>query len=86
MTMPRPSDFLDQQVLPKLYDHLDTAFPEMGWKLKATAWVASNEQWSRQHHNCRPDRLYCYADSKHCYVVQGDTNSKTTWVATLAWS
>lgn len=77
----QPSDFLDLQVLPRLFDRLDAAFPEMGWKRHGTSWIATNDQWSRQAHNCRPDRVTVYENSKHCYIVQGQADAKVTWVS-----
>lgn len=74
------STFLDQQVLPRLFDQLDSAFPEMGWKRQGSTWVATNETWCRATHSCRADRVTCYENSKHCYLVQGD-DTRVTWVS-----
>jgi hypothetical protein len=76
-----PSGFLDQQVLPRLFERLDHAFPEMGWMRKGTSWIATNEQWSRKEHNCRADRVTCYDNSRHCYVIHGQADGNVTWVS-----
>ncbi len=34
-------ELLDREVYPALFNHLDTAFPEFGWKKRGTAWTAT---------------------------------------------
>ncbi|MEI7831764.1 MAG: toprim domain-containing protein [bacterium] len=65
-------DFLDREVYPALYDHLDDAFPEFGFRQKGSAWMATDEKGSRSLPGSpRPDRVYCYRNAPFLLVVQG---------------
>ncbi len=69
----KPSDFCDQVVLPALFERLDSAFPEFGWKRSGAGWVAStwpsDFPYSVEHEN--PDRLAVYADRPWRIKVHG---------------
>ncbi len=65
-------DFLDREVYPALYDRLDAAFPEFGFRRKGSAWIATNAGGSRSLPGSpRPDRVYCYRNTPFLLVVQG---------------
>jgi len=52
-------DFLDGEVLPRLFAGLDTAFPEFGWRRTEKGWVATSAQYTRRAFGARPDRVVC---------------------------
>lgn len=66
-------DLLVLEVYPSLFERLDAAFPEFGWKRKGGAWEAT--QWpasfpfSVGHEN--PDRLMVYPDRPWWVKVHG---------------
>ena len=39
--------FLERDLYPALFDNLDIAFPEFGWKQRGRGWVATNEQFCK---------------------------------------
>jgi hypothetical protein len=65
-------EFLNKEVYPALYQHLDLAFPEFGWKQRGRHWVATEETATRQLPGSpRPDRVYCYENRPWGIVIQG---------------
>ena len=40
-------DFYEERVLPALFDRLDVAFPEFGWKQTSRGWVATNREHTK---------------------------------------
>ena len=55
-----PGDFLDQAVLPVLFERLDWAFPEFGWTRKGNGWQATNREHTKTlPGEPRPDRVVC---------------------------
>lgn len=75
MTGPhRPlGEFLDQDVYPALYQRLDSAFPEFGWRQGTGHWTATS--WPAgfpcavEHEH--PDRLMVYEDRPYWVKVHG---------------
>lgn len=64
-------DFLDREVYPRLFDRMDSAFPEYGWERKVDAWIATSEETRNLPDSPRPDRVYCYRNRPWCLIVQG---------------
>jgi DNA primase catalytic core len=59
-SFPDLSTFLDREVYPSLFDSLDTAFPEFGWKRnRSGGWTATTRETTKQVVNARPDRVVC---------------------------
>ena len=65
------NEFLANEVYPALFDRLDQAFPNFGFKKRDKTWVATNDDTAKLLCNAGADRVYCYANRKHCLVVQG---------------
>jgi len=51
--------FLEESVLPALYERLDDAFPEFGWVRSRDGWVATNRTFTKEAFGARPDRIVC---------------------------
>jgi hypothetical protein len=67
------SVFMDEQVYPRLYDGLDTIFPEFGFtprdgKWEATHWPAD---FPIQVEHPRPERLQCYNAAPWTLYIHG---------------
>jgi len=57
---PDLSSFLDDAVYPSLFDRLDLAFPEFGWKRnRKGGWTATNRDTTKRVVDARPDRVVC---------------------------
>jgi len=57
---PNLSAFLDTEVYPSLFESLDTAFPEFGWKRnRSGGWTATTRETTKRAINARPDRVVC---------------------------
>jgi len=55
-----PVDYFEAVVLPSLFERLDAAFPEFGWKWKSPGWVATNRSHTKSlPGEPRPDRVVC---------------------------
>lgn len=67
------NQFLDSTLYPALFQRLDTAFPEFGWKMVGGNWVAT--QWPstfpEQANRKAPDRLMVYANAPWWVKVHG---------------
>lgn len=71
-----PVEFLDERVLPVLFDRLDAAFPEFGWRPTRDGWRATRRVDSLPNAP-RPDRVVC---NRPCgFLVHGD--GPTSWTA-----
>lgn len=65
-------DFLDREVYPALFDQLDRAFPQFGFRRKGNQWEATDENASRSLPGSpRPDRVCCYANRKYGLLIHG---------------
>ena len=64
-------EFLQRQVYPALFGHLDTAFPEFGFRQHGTHWIATEEATRDLPGSPRPDRVYCYEDRPWGLLIQG---------------
>ena len=64
-------DFLDGKVYPALFDRLDRAFPEYGFKRKGNRWEATADATRSLPGSPRPDRVNCYGNSPWGLVIQG---------------
>lgn len=72
-----PGDFLDLEILPRLFERLDDAFPEFGWGRKGRGWTATNREHTKNLGGARPDRVVCNAPFG--FLVHGGT--ATAWTA-----
>lgn len=70
-------DFYDRQVLPALFDHLDQAFPEFGWKRTNRGWTATNREHTKSLCGARPGRVVC--NQPFGFLIHGGT--ATSWPA-----
>lgn len=77
-----PSAFYDQDVIPALYERLDSAFPELGFKWYQNHWRATKKNGASQLPGApRPDRIYVYQNRSHGMLVQG--GSFISWTSYL---
>lgn len=74
--MPRPAEdlntFLDREVYPALFQKLDAAFPDYGFRRRGRYWQASQDATRALPGSPRPDRVYCYPNRPWGLVVQGE--------------
>ncbi len=73
-------DFLEKEVLPSLFDRLDFAFPEFGWKRDREGWVATNRDHTKTATGARPDRVVCHRPFG--FLVHG--GEATSWLSYVA--
>jgi DNA primase len=69
--------FLEEAVLPALYDRLDSVFPEFGWRRDREGWVATNRDHTKGLTGARPERVVCHIPSG--FLVHG--GDSTTWLS-----
>ena len=62
MRTERPSlvAYLEEVVQPALFEKLDAAFPEFGWRRTSAGWVATNRSFTKERFGVRPDRVICH--------------------------
>lgn len=76
-----PVDFLDEVVLPALFERLDQAFPDFGWRRTAVGWTATNRDHTKGLPGApRPERVVC--NRPMGFLVQG--HGATSWTAYVA--
>jgi DNA primase len=56
----RPGDFYAESVRPVLFERLDQAFPEFGWRRDRQGWVATNEQHTHARFGVRAARVVAH--------------------------
>ena len=64
-------DFYEETVLPALAAHLDTVFPEFGWRRDSRGWVATNQEMTHQALGVRADRVVAHGDAPAGFLVHG---------------
>jgi DNA primase catalytic core len=64
-------DFLDREVYPALFDRLDGAFREYGFKRKGNRWEATTEATRALPGSPRPESVCCYANRPWGLVIHG---------------
>jgi hypothetical protein len=69
--------YLEEVVQPALFEKLDVAFPEFGWRRTAMGWVATSRAFTKQRFGARPDRVICHRPFG--FLVHGSTPH--TWCA-----
>jgi hypothetical protein len=74
-----PVEFYELEVLPTLFQHLDVAFPEFGWRRKGAGWVATCRQLTKSLTGARPDRVVCNQPWGF-YVYGGAATSWATYI------
>jgi DNA primase len=62
---------LDREVYPVLFDRLDRAFPEYGFRRKAKHWEATADATRVLPGSPRPERVCCYVNRPWGLVIQG---------------
>lgn len=79
MTTQRPSlvEYLEEVVQPALFEKLDAAFPEFGWRRTAAGWIATNRAFTKERFGVRPDRVICHRPFG--FLIHGDRAQ--TWCA-----
>lgn len=64
-------DFYEETVLPALAAHLDSVFPEFGWRRDARGWVATNQEMTHRALGVRADRVVAHGDAPAGFLVHG---------------
>ena len=62
-SIPRRSSlvaYLEEVVQPALFEKLDAAFPEFGWRRTTAGWIATNRAFTKARFGVRPDRVICH--------------------------
>jgi len=79
LTTHRPSlvDYLEEVVQPALFEKLDAAFPDFGWRRTAAGWVATNRAFTKERFGVRPDRVICHRPFG--FLIHGERPQ--TWCA-----
>jgi len=79
LTGERPSlvEYLQEVVQPVLFEKLDAAFPEFGWRRTAAGWVATNRAFTKERFGVRPDRVICHRPFG--FLIHGERAQ--TWCA-----
>jgi len=79
LTSERPSlvEYLEEVVQPVLFEKLDAAFPEFGWRRTAAGWVATNRAFTKERFRVRPDRVICHRPFG--FLIHGE--HAQTWCA-----
>src|SRR5579864_4087982 len=72
-------DFYTDVVLPALAEHLDSAFPEFGWRRDARGWVATNEETTHRTLGVRANRVVAHGPAPRGFLVHGA--EATLWTA-----
>jgi DNA primase len=75
-------DYYTDVVLPELYERLDTAFPEFGWRRDARGWIATNNEFTHRALGVRADRVVAHAPVPRGFLVHG--GDATLWTAYVA--
>lgn len=73
-------DYLDDVVLPAVFERLDQAFPEFGWRTTPGGWVATNRDTTKRLFDARPERVVC--NRPFGVLVHG--GQSLSWVAYLS--
>lgn len=75
-----PVAFYEEQVLPALFERLDVAFPDFGWRRKGQGWTATNREYTKTLAGARPDRVVCNVPVGY-YVHGGESVSWASHVS-----
>ena len=70
-------DFLENEVLPRVFERLDSAFPEFGWTRSSRGWTATDRETTKRLTGARPGRVVCNAPMG--FLVHGA--GPTSWAA-----
>ncbi len=71
-------ELLEGEILPALFERLDRAFPEFGWKANQRGgWTASNREFTKKEFGARPDRVVC--NKPFGFLVHG--GEPLSWLA-----
>ena len=79
---PTPVELYQREIVPAIYEHPDSVFPDAGWKRVAGGWQATNREFSKARFGARPDRVMVYENSKHGLTVHGA--GFATWISLIA--
>lgn len=74
-------DFLEREVYPALFSHLDRAFPEFGWKNKGRKWTATTEDTRALSGAPRAARVEAFENTPFGFKVHG--GEFISWVSYL---
>jgi hypothetical protein len=75
-------DYYTDVVLPELYERLDTAFPEFGWRREARGWVATDNEFTHRVLGVRAERVVAHGPVPRGFLVHG--GDATLWTAYVA--
>jgi len=73
------TDFYTDFVLPALFERLDQAFPEFGWRRDARGWIATNEEHTHSRLGVRAERVVAHGPAPRGFLVHG--GEPTLWTA-----
>ena len=75
MTTPPPTpglaDRYEREVLPRLVERLDTAFPEFVFVRDRDGWIATNDESTHRLLGCRADRVICHGEAPRGILIHG---------------
>lgn len=71
------SDFINDDLLPKLLDNMDTVFPERKWTLKGKRWSSPFHTDGTASQSGARERSYIITDSKYRFRVGETDDSKS---------
>lgn len=72
-------DYYTDVVLPALADHLDTAFPEFGWRRDARGWIATDDEMTHRVLGVRAGRVVAHGPAPRGFLIHG--GEATLWTA-----
>ena len=61
----------ERDVLPRLIEHLDRAFPEFGFIRDRDGWIATNDQTTHALLGCRANRVVCHGNTPRGILIHG---------------
>ncbi len=75
-------DYYTDVVLPELYERLDTAFPEFGWRRDTRGWIATDDEFTHRVLGVRAERVVAHAPVPRGFLIHG--GDATLWTAYVA--
>ena len=67
------TDFINDELLPRVLENMDTIFPERNWTKKGYRWSSPYHTDGSESKSGASERSYIKTDSNHCYSV-GETD------------
>ena len=64
------TDFINDELLPRVFDNMDTVFPERKWTLKGKRWSSPFHTDGTASQSGARERSYIVTDSKYRFRVE----------------